>query len=88
MLKGGRTPPLMSDLIRIQRGAAEAQGCAFWDTREAMGGQGSMGGWRRAGLARRDGVHLKRDGYHRLADLFIEAFWVLLGPPPEASEEP
>jgi lysophospholipase L1-like esterase len=68
----GTAPPAMGALYAAQRSAAAASGCAFWDTRSAMGGSGAIGRWRRAGWARRDGVHLSRAGYAALGQGFLD----------------
>ena len=60
-------------IIRALREAALASGCAFWDARKAMGGEGSILKWRRAGLAQRDLVHLTAPGYERLGNQLTEA---------------
>lgn len=59
-------------VIGDMKQACLAEGCAFWDAREAMGGYGSIRQWRRAGLAQRDLVHLTGRGYERLGDLFCD----------------
>lgn len=64
-----RTP----EVIDVQKRVAAQVGCGHWDAVAVMGGQGSMDRWRRAGLAARDGVHLNRAGYTRLAELFDAA---------------
>ena len=69
----GRPLPAFDAMVALQRALADAHGCAFWDAREAMGGAGGVVAWRRAGLARRDGVHLTRDGYQRLAGSLVDA---------------
>lgn len=68
-----RPLPLADAVIEAQRALAEAHGCAFWDTRAAMGGPGSIVRWQRARLARGDRVHLTRDGYARLAEALLGA---------------
>lgn len=55
------------------RGAARDAGCAFWDARAAMGGEGSIARWVSAGLARRDQVHLAESGYRTLARALFQA---------------
>jgi lysophospholipase L1-like esterase len=60
-------------IIQALRKAALASGCAFWDARKAMGGEGSILKWRRAGLAQRDLVHLTAPGYERLGDQMTDA---------------
>ncbi len=73
MLRRGRQPEFAEVLREVQRSLASAHGCAFWDAREAMGGAGSIRRWLRLGLARRDYVHLTRDGYRQLADALFSS---------------
>lgn len=68
-----RPLPLADAVIEAQRSLADAHGCAFWDTRAAMGGPGIIVSWQRARLAQRDRVHLTRDGYARLAESLLGA---------------
>ena len=49
--------PIMPHLVREQRAVALEVGCAFFDTREAMGGAGSMPRWVRQGLGQADFTH-------------------------------
>jgi lysophospholipase L1-like esterase len=42
------TKPVIVDIVAIQRRVAFAHGAAFWNTFEAMGGEGSMARWVRA----------------------------------------
>lgn len=68
-------PALKAGAARVigdMKQACLAEGCAFWDAREAMGGYGSIRQWRRTGLAQRDLVHLTGRGYERLGDLFCD----------------
>jgi lysophospholipase L1-like esterase len=60
-------------VIHALRAAAVASDCAFWDARQAMGGEGSILKWRRAGLAQADQVHLTGSGYQRLGDQMVDA---------------
>ena len=60
-------------IIAAMRGACTEAGCAFWDARAAMGGEGAIQRWRRQRLAQRDLVHLTAGGYRRLADLLATA---------------
>ncbi|MGH7293367.1 MAG: GDSL-type esterase/lipase family protein, partial [Polyangiaceae bacterium] len=48
--KDGRlaTKPVILDLVTIQRRVALSHGAAFWNTFEAMGGEGSMARWVKA----------------------------------------
>jgi lysophospholipase L1-like esterase len=50
-----------------QQSACRENACAFWDTRERMGGVGSMRDWVFAGLAQADYIHFTFEGYRRLA---------------------
>jgi lysophospholipase L1-like esterase len=61
--------PKLEAILAAQRRAAAAAGCAFYDQLAAMGGPGTIHTW--AGepkpRARKDHVHLTRDGYALLA---------------------
>lgn len=50
-------------IISIQKDVARRSGCAFWDWRARMGGEGSKKLWVRAGLAQPDYVHFTPAGY-------------------------
>jgi len=67
-------------VLAAQREAALAEGCAFWNLRQAMGGRGSMKQWVTAGLAQGDFVHLTATGYRlwgeSLAQLLVENYGV------------
>jgi lysophospholipase L1-like esterase len=65
----GRWLPLVSvdKIVNAQKRVARDLGCAFWDTRERMGGLGSMHNWVYASLAQGDHVHFTTAGYQRLA---------------------
>ena len=62
-------------VIAAQKRVAFRHGCAYWDMAAAMGGTLSMLNWVHAEprLGARDYIHLTRDGYERLADLFYQA---------------
>lgn len=59
------TRAIVPKLVQAQREVAEAQGCAFFDTYEAMGGSGSMGRWVRSSpaLGAGDLSHLTHHGH-------------------------
>jgi hypothetical protein len=67
-------------LISFQRMVATEQGCAYWDAREAMGGEGSFARWLKARprLASPDLMHITREGGQLLgdvlADLLLDAY--------------
>jgi lysophospholipase L1-like esterase len=70
--QGSRRPTLGVDkIIGAQRAACREFGCAFWDTRESMGGAGSMRTWVQTGLAQRDYVHMTATGYRRLGAMLF-----------------
>jgi lysophospholipase L1-like esterase len=60
-------------LVKLQREAAAATGCAFWSTFDAMGGVGSMRRWAAARLGAGDATHLTTKGAELIADLFVRA---------------
>jgi lysophospholipase L1-like esterase len=61
--------PGVDHVIAAQKAACREYGCAFWDTRERMGGLSSMREWVQAGLAQHDHIHFTSAGYQRLAAL-------------------
>jgi lysophospholipase L1-like esterase len=69
------TPPALASIIAAQRDAAALAGCGFFDTFEAMGGEGSCLRWAALAppLLAGDGVHFTAEGYAALADLLHEA---------------
>jgi lysophospholipase L1-like esterase len=58
----------------ILREVAARNDCAFWETREAMGGEGSIERWRKnkPPLANKDHVHLTHEGYRLLATEMVK----------------
>jgi lysophospholipase L1-like esterase len=70
--EGGRRPaPGVDRIIVAQKAACREIGCGFWDTRERMGGPGSMRDWVQTGLAQRDYIHFTPAGYRRLAAMLF-----------------
>lgn len=59
-------------IVQAQRKAAHENSCAYWDTRERMGGKGSIPDWILAGLAQPDHVHFTSPGYRRLASVLFQ----------------
>jgi lysophospholipase L1-like esterase len=59
----------LTAIVDAQRRAARAQGAAFWNLFEAMGGRGSIDRWAGLGLAQSDRVHLTRAGYGMVAEV-------------------
>jgi lysophospholipase L1-like esterase len=71
--KGGATIARNAPLVtKALREAAAAAGCAFWDAKAAMGGDGSIRKWAKGGLAQRDLVHLTGTGYGKLAGMLFD----------------
>ena len=71
--RGRRLPfPNLDQVIEIQRAVAQANGCAFWDWRAAMGGPGSVRQWVQAGLGQGDYTHLTGAGYRTLGGALFE----------------
>jgi len=62
-------------IIAAQRAAAAREGCAFFDTFAAMGGEGAMRAWARARppLAVPDYRHATPRGYEVISNLFYKA---------------
>lgn len=63
------------DIVAGQRAAAAAEGCAFFDTWAAMGGEGAMRAWyrHRPRLAMGDFRHATPAGYEVIGNLFYKA---------------
>ncbi len=71
--RGRRLPfPHLDQVIEVQRDVAQANGCAFWDWRAAMGGPGSVRQWVQAGLGQGDYTHLTGAGYRTAGDMLFE----------------
>jgi lysophospholipase L1-like esterase len=62
----------LDEVIAIQRDVAQANGCAFWDWRAAMGGDGSVRQWVEAGLGQGDYTHLTGAGYRMVGDMLFD----------------
>ena len=75
--RGGaiRTFRSVPRIVRAQRRAAAAEGCAFFDTFEAMGGAGAMARWYRSrpALALSDFRHATDDGYLVIGNMLHKA---------------
>ena len=66
-----RTVPV----AQVQREVAQEFDCAFWDWQEAMGGEGSMIGWKHLdpALGSKDLIHHTPAGYVFMAERFLRA---------------
>lgn len=67
-------PAHVETIVRVQREAAFAHGCAFFDSFAAMGGRGSLKTWRRRGLLWGDLAHLSPRGHAEMAKILWSAF--------------
>lgn len=69
------TRPVVKRIVEVQREVAWRQGCAFWDTWRAMGGEGSMARWYRMKpkLASGDLTHPTRRGADRIGQMLYLA---------------
>lgn len=67
-----RVFPHLDQVIEIQRDVAQANGCAFWDWRAAMGGPGSVRQWVQAGLGQGDYTHLTGSGYRMAGGMLFD----------------
>lgn len=69
------TMEAIPDIVAGQRAAAAAEGCAFFDTWAAMGGEGAMRAWyrHRPRLAMGDFRHATPAGYEVIGNLYYKA---------------
>lgn len=61
------------NMVAAQRDVARRTGIAFWDIREAMGGEDAIVDWRERKLVNADYIHLNHKGGEALAQLFVDA---------------
>jgi hypothetical protein len=100
MRKRGRvvSKPGLDRMIVVQRRAAAAEGCSFWDSRHAMGGKGGFGRWlqHKPAYAWTDLMHLSLPGLDLVGDTFTDAllhayerwrFQQGLGPSPQPQDD-
>ena len=69
------TNPRLAEVIKVERAVASAQGCAFFDTFAAMGGEGTAQAWRQRtpAASRPDHLHYTPVGYRALSDAYAVA---------------
>lgn len=74
-VEGGKlvSKPVIPGLVAAQRAAAQAQGCAFWDTYTWMGGKSSAAKWGKKGLLAGDYTHPTKKGGAAIADGLFDA---------------
>ena len=73
--RGGsvQSMPTAPYLIDAQREVARRSQSFFWDTREAMGGEGAVVDWCSNSEINKDYIHLSFKGGERLANLLVNA---------------
>ena len=73
--RGGAVASMLTaqNMIDAQRDAARRAHCLFWDTREAMGGDGAVVEWSSNGLVNKDYIHMTHKGGARLAQELFNA---------------
>jgi len=67
------TKPIIKKLVESQKKVAAEAGVGFWNTFEAMGGEGAMATWVKKGLAGSDLTHPSPQGGEVLGDLLYKA---------------
>lgn len=68
-----RTKPIIKKLVECQKKVAAEANVGFWNTFEAMGGEGTMATWVKKGLAGSDLTHPSPAGGEILGDLLYKA---------------
>ncbi|NUN14330.1 MAG: hypothetical protein HUU55_11925 [Myxococcales bacterium] len=70
-----RTIPIVPKMVEVQREVALEQGCGYWNTFKAMGGEGSMARWynSKPRLAWGDFAHATPAGYKVIGNMFYKA---------------
>lgn len=64
------TKRFVPEVVEMQRQVAKEEGCAFWDTFESMGGNGSFGVWLGEKIMNKDLVHPRSLGGDLLGHMF------------------
>jgi hypothetical protein len=67
------TVPIIPSIVETQERTAAEAGCAFWNTYQAMGGNGSMAKWVRRGLGQADLTHPSSIGADILGNWIYQA---------------
>lgn len=60
-------------MVNAQRALAQKCRCAFWDTREAMGGEDASVRWANEKFVNKDYIHLSYTGGRKLATEFVKS---------------
>lgn len=69
-----KSDPRIVAVIEQMRKVAKDEGVAFWDFREAMGGDASILGFTKRGLTGEDHIHFGPEGSRLMADRFLCSF--------------
>jgi hypothetical protein len=69
-----KSDPRIVQVIDQMRKVAKDEGVAFWDFREAMGGDGSVIGFTKRGLTGEDHIHFGPEGSKLMGDRFLCSF--------------
>ena len=69
-----RSYPLISYMVEALKREALANGAAFWNIYEVMGGDGSIIRWTNQGLAGADYVHFSPAGATKIGNYLVDAF--------------
>lgn len=69
-----RSYPLIGYMAEALKREALANGAAFWDIYEVMGGNGSIIRWSQQGLAGADYVHFSSAGANKIGNYLVDAF--------------
>ena len=72
LAKGGVTTPTPKIAAAVITNVAEKNKCIAWDFFAQMGGEGSIDGWYKQGLASPDRLHLSKEGYKVQGRMFFE----------------
>lgn len=68
------TYPLLPYLVEQLKVAVPANGAAFWNMYEVMGGENSMLGWVKKGWAGSDYVHFTPQGAEKIGEILVQSF--------------
>lgn len=68
-----RSSKRLLKMVPMQKAIAKDVGCAFFNTFEAMGGEGSSGRWYKSGLMSGDFAHLTKKGDKVMGAMFYKA---------------
>lgn len=73
--KAAHSDPRVVRIANEKRLIAEKNETAFWDLREAMGGDRSIVKWSDQGLAWTDFIHFNEKGARKVGEMFTSALW-------------